>query len=161
MLNRYEMFNLIVWSEKEGLRLEIAQPFFDSQSRQMHPVPDSCKEALFSSVQEVRQERRLKTRDKFIQNETFTKIWLLEDMILIQPTCTSALALNNMMQTKAKTSLAMRSLGLARWGNTLMTAPMSFSSICSSRMRLTCLKDQMRLAQLAEFVEPTQNDRIR
>ncbi len=54
-------------------------------------------------------------------------------------TWTSALALNSMMQTKARTSFAILSLGLARWGSALITAPISFMLIWSSLIVANCL----------------------
>ena len=62
------------------------------------------------------------------------------DIIL---TWTLALALNSIMHENARTSLAIRSPGRARCGSTLITAPMSFNSICRSRINCICLKDNI------------------
>ena len=65
---------------------------------------------------------------------------LLDPPLIVAFTCTLALALNSMIQVNARTSLAMWSLGRARCGNVLITAPIEFNSICSSLIKPICLK---------------------
>jgi len=55
-------------------------------------------------------------------------------------TCISSLALKSIMQMNERTSFAVRSLGRARWGSALMTAPMLFSSIWTLRISIICLQ---------------------
>ena len=54
-------------------------------------------------------------------------------------TWTGSLALNNMIDMNASTSLATRSHGRARWGRALVTAPISFSCTWILRISSRCL----------------------
>ncbi len=65
--------------------------------------------------------------------------WLSHELWIII-TCTLAFALKSMIHVNASTSLAMWSLGRARWGSVLTTAPIVFNSIWRSRIICTCLK---------------------
>lgn len=56
-------------------------------------------------------------------------------------TCTSLFALNNMILTNARTSLAMASLRRAKCGRTLLTTSCELIAFCISRMRFKCLQN--------------------